>query len=190
MTHELSLAEKPTLVGERVVLRPVHRDDALGLLALDAETLRLTGTHETHGLSVLEEWYATRDAHTDRLDLSILERASGTWIGEVVLNDLRAQDASCGIRILLQSQAWCDRGFGTEAMRLVLAHAFETVGLHRVELEVLEFNPRARHVYERLGFTFEGTRRESLRGEDRWFDAHLMALLADNWALHRGHAPT
>lgn len=49
--------------------------------------------------------------------------------------------------------------------RLVLAvvdHGLTTMGLHRISLEVYAFNPRARHVYEKVGFVHEGTGRDAL----------------------------
>jgi RimJ/RimL family protein N-acetyltransferase len=61
-----------------------------------------------------------------------------------------------------------------------MGHAFG-VGLHRVELDVYAFNTRARHVYEKLGFVLEGTKREALRFDDGWVDCHVMGLLASEW---------
>jgi RimJ/RimL family protein N-acetyltransferase len=37
------------------------------------------------------------------------------------------------------------------------------VGVHRIELDVYDFHPRARHVYEKVGFMYEGTKRDALR---------------------------
>jgi RimJ/RimL family protein N-acetyltransferase len=68
-----------------------------------------------------------------------------------------------------------------------VGHAFDVVGVHRVELEVYTFNPRARHVYEKIGFVHEGTKREALYWDGQWIDAHTMAVLAYEWAAHRGH---
>jgi RimJ/RimL family protein N-acetyltransferase len=59
--------------------------------------------------------------------------------------------------------------------------------LNRVELEVYDFNPRARHVYEKVGFVLEGVRRQALLFEDAWIDAHDMSILASEWAEHHGH---
>jgi len=182
-----SFADKPELVGERVLLRPVRATDALGLVGMDAETLRLTGSHRTYGLEELENWYSTRADHDDRLDLAIIERASGEWAGEVVLNDLDVDNRSCGFRILLAGREYFGRGLGTEATRLVVAHGFETVGLHRIELEVYAFNPRARHVYENVGFAHEGVKRQALLWDGAWVDAHLMAIVADEWSALGGH---
>jgi RimJ/RimL family protein N-acetyltransferase len=185
MPAELSFAEKPTITGERVLLRPVDPADAAGLAAIDEEALLLTGTQRKASLKKLRNWYATRAKHTDRLDLSIIDRASGRWAGEVVLNNLDRANRSCGFRILLGSAEFRDRGLGTEASRLALAHAFERVGVHRVELQVYTFNPRAKHVYDKLGFRYEGTRRQVLRWDGQWIDSHVMAILASEWRAGR-----
>ena len=71
-----------------------------------------------------------------------------------------------------------DRGLGSEATRLIVDYALDNVGLHRLELEVYAFNPRARHVYERAGFVYEGTRRDALLWDGEWVDAISMAILA------------
>jgi RimJ/RimL family protein N-acetyltransferase len=72
------------------------------------------------------------------------------------------------------------RSLGTEAAWLILGYAFDTVGVHRIELEVYAFNPRARPVYEKLGFVHEGTRRQAPHWDGEWVDAHVMAMLAPN----------
>ena len=181
MDETLSFETKPTLIGELVELRPVREEDATGLAAIEPETLRLTGTHAMHGTGALRAWYRSRAEQEDRLDLSIIERSTEGWVGEVVLNDLDRVNRSCGFRILIAAVANYGRGFGTEATGLALAHAFNTVGLHRVELEVYSFNPRARHVYEKAGFVHEGTKRQALFWDDEWIDADLMSVLASEW---------
>ena len=184
----ISFAEKPTLTGDLVQLRPVGVEDVPGLLALlgDPESRRLTGMHgDDFPEDRARAWYASRAEHDDRLDLAIVERRTGEYVGEVVLNELDAANRSCGFRICLVGARVFGRGFGSEATRLVLAHAFETVGLNRIELEVYAFNPRARHVYEKAGFVHEGTKRRALLWDGAWVDAYLMAILADEWSATR-----
>jgi RimJ/RimL family protein N-acetyltransferase len=179
----LSFAAKPTLVGDLVLLRPVCADDVSGLIELlqDPESSRLTATRGDADRETAEKWYATRADHSDRLDLAIIEREGGTYVGEVVVNELDVENRSCGFRICLIGPRAFGRGFGTEAIRLILAHAFDTVGVNRIELEVFDFNPRARHVYEKVGFVHEGTKRQALRWDDEWVDAHTMAILQSDW---------
>lgn len=189
MPAEPSFADKPTLTGELVLLRPVDVSDAaVGLRALaDPEVIRLTGTHATFTMEQLERWYATRAEQPDRLDLTIVERSSSEPVGEVVLNGLDPDNRCCGFRINLHGAHLFGRGFGTEATRLALAHAFDTVGLHRIRLEVYAFNPRARRVYEKVGFVHEGTMRDALYWDGSWVNAELMSILAGEWADHGGH---
>ncbi|GAA1025969.1 GNAT family protein [Virgisporangium ochraceum] len=173
--------DKPTLTGERVILRPVTVDDVPGLAAMldDPEGRQLTGTHATFTSEQLYAWYATRGGEPDRLDLAVVDRATGGYAGEVVLNDLDEDNLCCGFRISLGPAAR-GRGLGTEATRLTLGYAFG-IGLHRVELEVYAFNPRAQAVYEKVGFVREGVRRDALRWDGGWVDAVTMAALATEW---------
>ena len=175
----IDLATKPTLEGERVVLRPVSVDDAPGLMDMlaDPDSNRLTGTHAEFTAEQARSWYGSRGDKDDRLDLAIVERATSEYAGEVVLNDLDRENRSIGFRIGLR-KAFQDRGLGSEATRLIVGYAFETLGVHRVELEVYAFNPRARRVYERAGFVHEGTKRHALRWDGEWVDAGLMSMLA------------
>lgn len=174
----IDMRTKPTLVGERTILRPVSADDAEGLLDLvsDEAGNRLTGTRGVElTLEAARAWYGSRGEQDDRLDLAVIDRASGEYAGEVVLNELEREDRSCNFRIGLRP-AFQDRGLGSEATRLVIDHAF-AIGLHRVGLEVYAFNPRARRVYERAGFVYEGTKRDALLWDGEWTDAIVMSIL-------------
>jgi len=182
--------EKPVLAGETVVLRPVIADDAVDMLEVlaDGDVLRLTGSHGTlspDDVEPMRQWYGSRADHEDRLDLAAVDRASGRYVGEVVLNELDPNNNSCSFRIALGATGQ-NRGLGTEATRLVLGYAFERVGLHRISLEVYSFNSRARRVYEKVGFQPEGVLRDALLWEGQRFDAHVMSILAHEWAEHRG----
>ena len=194
MPAATTFADKPTLVGERVVLRPFHEADlpALAAAIADPEVGRLTGSVHTseeagqgHDEAGLREWYLTRNDQDDRLDLAVVDRRSGECVGEAVLNEWEPENASCNFRILI-GPGGRDRGLGTEATRLILGHAFESLGLHRVSLEVYAFNPRGRRAYEKVGFVEEGVRRDALRFDGAFVDSVLMSVLAPEWDQHRG----
>lgn len=122
--------------------------------------------------SIYEQW-STSD---DRLVLAVIDRQTETMVGEVVLNDLHEANRSCGFRTLIGPEGR-GKGLGTEATRLIIRYGLRSLGLHRISLEVYDFNPRARHVYEKVGFTHEGTGRDALRFDDRWIDVHYMSIL-------------
>ena len=182
----------PTLRGERVLLRPLGPRDADDVWAdlQDPEGRRLTGTHRTFTYEEIVTYCASRAAQTDRITLAITDPRDGAYRGEIVLNDHDEPNRSAGLRIALSADAR-GRGLGTEALRLVLAHAFGPLKLHRVSLEVFAFNTRAIHVYEKVGFRHEGRMRDALWWDGTphdtlWWDGTphdtlLMAVLAPDW---------
>lgn len=184
-------AAKPVLTGSKTTLRP-FRDEDLPVLAAaiaDAETLRLTGSvHTTAEASDrqpfpderMRDWYASRGAQDDRLDLAIVDNSNAACVGEVVLNCWEPANSSCNFRILIGPEGR-GRGLGTEATKLILRYAFTTLSLHRVSLEVYAFNPRAKRAYEKAGFAVEGVKRDAFTFDGKRMDAIMMSALAPEW---------
>lgn len=199
MTHGPDFAVKPTLAGGKVVLRPFNDGDlpAIRAVLLDPEARILTGSvhdeAQAHApesadeAELLLDWYSTRNDQPDRLDLAVVDKATGECVGEAVLNQWDPGNESCNFRILIGPKGR-DRGLGTEAARLIVGYGFEHLGLHRISLEVYAFNPRARRAYEKVGFRTEGVLRESLRYNGEWVDATLMSILAPEWDPETGPA--
>ncbi|MFE0464728.1 GNAT family N-acetyltransferase [Kitasatospora sp. NPDC058965] len=193
-----TFADKPPLTGSQVTLRPFRIDedaDAVRDWLTDPESLQFTDGRRPDGTPVawtdedeqrMRAWYATRAEQPDRLDYAVVDRATGRCVGEAVLNQWEPDRRSCSFRIALAA-AGRGRGLGTEAVRLLVGHGFEELDLHRIALSVYAFNPRARRCYEKAGFVLEGTRRQVLPFGEEWVDDLDMAILAPEWAVHRGH---
>jgi len=173
----------PILQGERVLLRPLGAQDTDDLYAHangPPEERRLTGNHHAFTYEEIAAYCASRAEKTGRVTLAITDPGAGTYLGEVVLMDHDAPNRSAGLRISLVAAAR-DRGLGSETLRLVLAHAFGPLGLHRVSLEVFDFNARAIRAYEKVGFRHEGRMRDALWWDGAPHDTLLMAVLATEW---------
>ena len=131
----------------------------------DPEVRRLTGSVASSAEAQrpqplddrLRDWYATRNDQPDRLDLAVEDAASGTLVGEVVLNEVDLEELTCNLRVLV-GPGGRDRGLGTEAVELATTYGLEVLGLRRITLEVFDFNPRARRVYEKVGYVVTGVR--------------------------------
>jgi RimJ/RimL family protein N-acetyltransferase len=193
-----AFAVKPTLSGDSVVLRPFNVSQDIGAIRemlQDPEALKLTGSiHDPADQAPWDdaadarcrEWYGSRKDQPDRLDLAIADTATSRFIGEVVFNEWSAADNSCNFRIMMGPGSR-GRGLGTEAIRLFIGYGFEQLGLRRISLDVLAFNPRARRAYEKTGFVTEGVLREQHRWRDEWIDNILMSILDHEWRGHHGH---
>lgn len=178
--------DKPVLRGELVVLRPIRAEDADGMWEMvnDPDGRRLTGTTARFTREQIDEWCASVAAREGRVDLAITTHDSDEYLGEIVLLDLDEENANADIRLSLRP-GFRGRGYGGEAIDVVLGYAFaeppEGLGLHRVGLDVLSINPRARMLYEALGFVEEGRRREVLRAGEFWTDSILMSVLDEEY---------
>ncbi|MEU3615867.1 GNAT family protein [Streptomyces sp. NPDC006872] len=174
---------KPLLCGPKTVLRPFTEADADTMWEIigDPEVIRFTGPPNSDLTAErVRSWYASRSAQPDRLDLAVIDRATGELVGEVVLHEWDPDARGCTFRTLIGPRGR-DRGLGTEATRLIVDHGFEQLGLHRVQLELYGDNGRARRVYEKVGFVVEGVRREAALRDGVWVDEVLMAILDREW---------
>lgn len=191
MTAPDALRDQPTLEGDRVRLEPLDARTGEHLIAdfvdMAPDVRRFTCTHHRFTEEELRTWVATRPDHHDRADWVIFSRVDGAAVGECSLIDLDHHNASAGYRIALFRMEQTGHGFGTAATDLVLQYAFEQVGLHRVGLEVFEFNENARRSYSHSGFREEGVLREHLNWDGEWHDTVLMSILDREYAeFHAG----
>jgi RimJ/RimL family protein N-acetyltransferase len=76
------------------------------------------------------------------------------------------------------------KGYGSDALRVLLRYAFSELNLHRVALDVFEYNPRAIRCYEKVGFTREGSVRGFLERDGRRWDLVFMGILREEWLTH------
>jgi RimJ/RimL family protein N-acetyltransferase len=170
---------KPTLQGKTILLRPIVKQDAAAMLesTQDEESNRLTGTQATFTKEQIEKWCESLATQEGRIDCAIMSRETGEYLGEVVLNQIDEINRSANFRIALRGSKYYSKGIGTEAAKLMLEYGFNVLKLHRIDLEVFAFNPRAIRVYEKLGFVSEGVRREVLLMDGQYHDAIVMGLL-------------
>jgi RimJ/RimL family protein N-acetyltransferase len=123
---------------------------------------------------------------TDRFLVLAIE-ADGTLIGAMVLRNLEnLPSRSATFGIIIGDLAYLDRGYGTEASTLLLDYAFAVLGYHKINLDLFEYNARARAMYEKLGFVVEGRRRENHWSRGRFWDDILMGVTAEEWWSKHG----
>jgi RimJ/RimL family protein N-acetyltransferase len=174
------LLPTPTVPGDRVRLEPLTVDVADAYLRMleEPEGRRFTGTHQTFTRQQVLTWLESRAEAPERADWAIVDAATGAFLGEAVLLDVDADNHSGGFRIALRGPDVYGNGYGTEATRLVADFAFGRVGLHRLALEVYDFNLRGIAAYRKSGFHEEGRLRDALRWDGQWYDTIVMSRLS------------
>jgi len=176
---------QPTrIVGRLVILRRPQPHDLAAVVRWyrDPEIARLT-RYQTRPMTAAEiqHSFEQRLLSADALAYSIVEAGSARLVGFTTFSGLDIDNGSVLFHITLgEHDAW-GRGLGTEATELMLEHAFERLGLHRVGLSVFSYNERAIRAYEKAGFVIEGRLRDAVLRDGRYFDEIQMGALAREW---------
>jgi RimJ/RimL family protein N-acetyltransferase len=167
-------------VGQSVRLDPLSPAvlDSYVTFLREPEGRRLTGTHAEFDVETAIEWLATRGDQHDRADWAIMRASDGVFLGEAVINDFDPANESVNYRIALADPSLYGKGYGTEATHLVVDYALNSVGIHRLSLEVYDFNPRARRTSEKCGFVLEGRLRDALLWEGVRYDSLVMSIVS------------
>jgi len=151
----------------------------------DSEFRRLADSDPAYVSSEkkIKEWFEKRNEEgfkPERYPFSIRALEGDRLIGFISLwVDLVHGEAWVGIGIG-EREFW-GRGFGTDAMRLILQYAFSELNLKRVSLALHSYNERALKSYEKAGFVLEGHSRGDQRREGKRFDTLWMGILRDEW---------
>lgn len=187
MPDRLPLPPLPTLRGERVILRG-HRDSDVDdrlRHPIDPEE------EDGYGSGWRRDWDGRRYHAREYLTANRgpAEPGAYDWAVEhdgqcVGATGLRVDEGQhrASYTVGLFAAGLRGQGLGREITQLVLAWAFGDLGVHRVELEVLDFNRRAVRCYLACGFRQEGRRREAELYPDGWHDLIIMGILRSDQA--------
>lgn len=116
----------------------------------------------------------------DSLLLIIEEDASKVAVGHVHLSGISRINRSCNLAIRIGAEEYRNRGLGSSALKDTLRLAWADLGLHRVQLTVIESNYRARRTYEKCGFVLEGCLRDAVFVDGRFANLLVMACISPN----------
>jgi RimJ/RimL family protein N-acetyltransferase len=105
-------------------------------------------------------------------------------IGEIGLMEMNWNHREAFVGIAIGDQDYWGKGYGTDAMQVLLRYAFTELNLERISLDVFEYNPRAIHSYEKAGFRQEGRKRQYVERDGQRYDLIYMGILRSEWQEH------
>lgn len=115
-----------------------------------------------------------------------IEANDGKYIGGCGANNLDMKNRVAEVGIFIGDKDYLGKGYGTEAMGLLLQFLFDEVNMNKVSLNVIAFNKRAVRSYEKAGFKLEATAREATYRFGRYHDLLTMSILKEEYELKRG----
>jgi RimJ/RimL family protein N-acetyltransferase len=179
----------PTITTARLRLRWLTSDDVPALLGVfgDPEVCRYwsrPALRDRAAAAALHDEIVRSFAARSLFQWGIAERETDAVVGTCTLAALSAEHRRGEVGYALARDAW-GRGYAAEALAAVLAFAFDTLALHRVEADVDPRNARSIRALERAGFEREGYLRERYHVGGELQDAVLYGLLRPHWAARR-----
>ncbi len=168
--------------GERCTLRPLRSEDAerLSEIVNDLEVREYLSNPFPYMEQREEKFIESLALQKVPTDIVFGIEVDGKLIGTVGLHRINWVSRNCYFAIAIDKEYW-NRGIGTEATRLILKYAFEHLNLHKVLLEVYEYNERAIRVYEKVGFKVEGRLRKNRYLKGKYYDVIVMGLLQEEY---------
>lgn len=165
------------------MLRRMRTDDAEHIVRWRSRPDVLSGmfsdtppTLESH-----LRWFASMQEQGDREEFVIVERDGERPIGTVGLSSIDNAARRAEYGGLLGDPTARGKGYAYEASHLLLTHAFATMNLNKVYLQLLARNERALSLYERLGFVHEGRLRCHVVKGNQFCDVIVMGMLQEEW---------
>lgn len=174
------------IIAERVRLRAIERDDLPRFVRWlnDPEVRAGLVLFLPLSLEEEEQWYngvLQRPVAERPLAIEIRQGAGWIHVGNCgFLNlDWRCHAGEVGI-FIGEKQFW-NQGYGTDVMKLLIKHGFETLNLNRISLDVYDNNPHAIRTYEKTGFVLEGRKRQAMYKNGKYIDILVMSVLRSEW---------
>lgn len=129
----------------------------------------------------IANWIREHQQSNNNFIFAIRPIGSEELVGYIGLDGILWTHGVAGLGIGIGNLEHRNKGFGKEAIRLMLDFAFRELNLHRIQLSVFSYNKNAIAAYEKVGFKREGTYREFINRDGKRWDMYLYGILSHEW---------
>ncbi len=167
--------------GKLIFRRPTVEDiGQLLVLKNDEESaLLLGGVHSEYSYEDIERWIEFHNGRNDELVLVVEDSLKNKLIGHVGLYKIDTVARKTEYGILIADKDYKGRGIGTLCTLTLTNYAFKDLGMHKVTAEVLTENKASVAMFTKCGYTIDGTLRDDVFKNGRYYDVYTMSILQD-----------
>lgn len=174
------------IYGECLRLRAAEREDVKKFCVWvnDPDVTRYLSLYLPMSTVDEENWFERMTKREQSEKTLVIEARDGNgWkmIGNCGVFGVDPVNRLGELGIMLGEKDEWNKGYGTEAMLLLVRHCFDTLNLNRAYLHVYAENQRAKRSYEKAGFVEEGRLRESVYKHGKYDDVIVMSVLRSEW---------
>lgn len=171
------------LIGEKCYLAQMVYDDYEKFAEWFTDMKTTIGLGDAAGNYSLENTKSFFEKHysSQRNHFSIVDLKEDKLIGFCWLKEVNDVDRSTELAMLIGDENYRGKGYGTEAMQLIVDHCFNILNLHNVLVVVYSHNQKAIELYKKVGFKEFGRRRESHFIGGKAYDEVYMDILPEDF---------
>lgn len=115
-----------------------------------------------------------------------IETKDGKFIGGCGVNRMDSKNRAAQVGIFIGDREYLGKGYGTDAMKVLMEFLFEEYNVNKVKLNVFDYNKRAIKSYEKCGFKTEAILRETVFRYGKYQDMRSIAILKEEYFSNRG----
>ena len=179
------------LQGNKIYLAALERDDCKKICEANEYDFKNPVEPTIFGWSMenSDEWFEEiQKLLKSNVNIRVgIFLSDGRVIGDVALQGIEMANRSCSIGIGIAKRDDHGKGYGTEAVKLILHYGFSVLGMERITASTLEINIPAQRIFEKLGFVLEGKARKAVYFRGQRVDEFNYSLLADEYVLMSGN---
>ena len=123
------------------------------------------------------KWYENNSANNEIYSFAIETLKEKKVIGGCGINNIDRRNSYAEVGIFIGDENFLGKGYGTDAMKILIKFIFEEVNVNKVKLGVYSFNERAKRSYEKCGLKIEGVLREEIYRGGKYYDVISMGIL-------------
>ena len=124
-----------------------------------------------------KEWLENSIKNDDKANFDIIDIKSNQLIGSIALKNIDSISRTAILGIFIGDDEFRSKGYGSEAINLILEYGFKYLNLHNIHLDLLSFNERAHKCYLKCGFKDAGKTRECIFLNGNYYDKLHMDIL-------------
>ena len=129
-----------------------------------------------------ESWIKSRKVGINyTYDFAIESLESGKYIGGCSINESDTKNRRCTIGIMIGDKTCWSKGYGSDALNVLIKFIFEELNMEKIKLCVFEFNGRAKACYKKVGFKEEGILKKEIFRNGKYYDVILMAMFREDF---------
>lgn len=171
------------IIGKSIYLSPFSEDDYISFTEWinDYETSKYLDQYSKIFTLEDEKDFVERARKDDKVYLSIVKLSNDELIGNISLMNIDHINKTATLGIMIGKNDEREKGYGTEAINLLLDYAFNHLNLNNIMLELLDTNERAKKCYLKCGFKELGVRKQSHYLEGIYHDSIYMQILKEDF---------